>query len=210
MSARVPPTSTARRRKGTPRARRDQVSLQFGRVGRGGVQLQYDGVVNLRVAADKEHRVFVVGRFQRLADADRRGGDRGDLHQVDCASVVASGVGGQGIERCLGDGRQQDFAAFHAADTASGGDASMLEDRVEHDEHVPILVGRKLDQEALDHWVPLSAVLVCEGAATAKALRDSATAPADSIALEVSLARTAEGSGRPVPPAFTPAPGAAA
>jgi hypothetical protein len=162
-------------------------SLQAGIATRMPIHAQLlDGrVVDVRLAADQEHHVFLVGRFERLAHPHGGRRARGHFDQVDSAETLGLGVAAEGMQGCLPGHGEEGLIALDAANAARGEDVLVVADGVEDQEDVPVLVGRQLDCDALDHWIPRSAMVVCEGAATARALGAAGVLPRGSIVLEV-------------------------
>lgn len=73
-------------------------------------------VVHPIATTDEEHDVFLVGRFQHLADARRGCGLGGDINEVDLAQLLGIGVAHQCVERGLCDLREQHLATLRPAD----------------------------------------------------------------------------------------------
>lgn len=146
--------------------------------------LSQDGVDDLGASADEEHRVFLVGRFQRLENPGAGRLGRCDLYESKGLHPVTFSVVAKGLERSLANGCEAGLASVHAAPSTGGEDVLVVDDGVEDQEHSTVLIGRELDGDALDHWIPLGAVVVCEGAAAARALCAAGTAAPGSIVLE--------------------------
>ena len=131
-------------------------------------------IVDLRIAAEEEHRFFVVGLFQRLADTHGGSRDGGDFYHVNPAPRLAVGVIDQGMQGSLSGLAALRFAPLDATDTAGREQMFAGDDGVEDQIDVPMLVGRDIHSEALDHEIPLMPLTVCEGPRTAAALYRSA------------------------------------
>lgn len=131
-------------------------------------------VVGLVAAAEEEHSIFLVGRFQRLQDAHGSCRNRGDFHEVESAVPMILCVASKGIHRCLRDGSEERLSALDPAHAASGEAVLRIDHRIEDQEDVPVLVGRQIDSEALEHFVPRGCLMVCEGLHTARAFAAAA------------------------------------
>lgn len=137
-------------------------------------QLGDGRVVNVSVAADKEHDVFVVGRFKRFAHAHRNGFDGGDFLKAD------GGAGSVRIFRIVCKGEQGFPRRFSEAYivplsspfAAGGEDVLAVEDCVVY-QALPA-VDSVLYQETLDHGLVLVGdFTLCGGPLTARSVAGS-------------------------------------
>lgn len=132
------------------------------------IQLGNGRVVNLRSTTDKEHELFVVGRFQALAHPDGGRGLGGDLHQVQPAQTRVLRVVPEGVQRGLGDSGQL-RVTFADPPLPAGREYVLAVDDGVHDQAADV-TDLGADEEALNHVAPMGPMVVCEGLHTARAL----------------------------------------